>query len=362
MPAYKEKDGTWSSSFHYKDWTGADKRKHKRGFTTKKEAQQFEAEFKLAARADMSMKLKDFVKIYFSDKVNDLKARTKKNKEYMINAYVVKHFGDKSMNEITPADVIAWQNEIKDSNEFSESYLRMIQNQLTALFTHAEKIYGLKNNPCKKVKKMGKSDDRSLDFWTREEYESFISTFEKGTMHYLMFEILFWTGIREGELLALSMGDFDTIEHKLKITKTYFRADGEDYITVPKTPNSIRTIELSKFLVDEVKEYYGKLYQYPMSERLFQISAKALQELMKRHIKKAEVKKIRVHDLRHSHCAYLIHQGVQPLIIKERLGHKDIKITLNTYGHLYPSEQRKVASMLDNLKKEGRDSGAGIQE
>ena len=72
---------------------------------------------------------------------------------------------------------------------------------------------------------------------------------------------------------------------------------------------------------------------------------------MKRHAEKAEVKKIRVHDLRHSHCAYLINQGVQPIIIKERLGHKDIKITLNTYGHLYPSEQKKVADMLNSLNK-----------
>ena len=70
---------------------------------------------------------------------------------------------------------------------------------------------------------------------------------------------------------------------------------------------------------------------------------------MARHIKKAEIKKIRVHDLRHSHCAYLINQGVQPLIIKERLGHKDIKVTLNTYGHLYPSEQKRVANLLNDL-------------
>lgn len=69
--------------------------------------------------------------------------------------------------------------------------------------------------------------------------------------------------------------------------------------------------------------------------------------MIRSHADKAGVKKIRVHDVRHSHCAYLIHRGVQPMIIKERLGNKDIKITLNTYGHLYPSEQEKVAEMLD---------------
>ncbi len=352
MPAYKEKDGTWSSSFHYNDWTGANKRKHKRGFKTKKEAQAYELNFKLAARADMSMKLKDFVEIYFGDKEHELKERTKKNKRYMIDAYVVSYFGEKAINQISPSDIIAWQNDIKKNNKFSEAYLRMLQNQLTALFTHAERIYGLKDNPCKRVKKMGSSDDRSLDFWTIEEYQQFIDTFELGSMHRLMFEILFWTGIREGELLALTKNDIDITQHKLNITKTYYRVDGEDIITTPKTQNSVRSIDLPKFLVEEILDYYKRLYRYPNNERLFGITAKALQELMKRHIKKADVKKIRVHDLRHSHCAYLIHQGVQPLIIKERLGHKDIKITLNTYGHLYPSEQRKVASLLDDLQKE----------
>lgn len=352
MPAYKDSDGTWHCSFYYKDWTGASKKKHKRKFKTKKQALDYEAEFKLAARADMSMKLKNFVTIYFSDKANELKARSKKNKEYMIQAYLIPFFGEKPMNEITAADIIAWQNEVQSSNNFSASYLRMLQNQLTALFTHAERIYGLKDNPCKRVKKMGNSDDRSLNFWTIEEYSKFIDTFEIGSMHHLMFEILFWTGIREGELLALTMNDIDLALQKLNINKTFYRLEGEDIITSPKTKNSIRTIDLPTFLVKEIQSYLEKLYRFPSDERLFAISDRALQMLMKRHIQKAGVKNIRVHDLRHSHCAYLIHQGVQTLIIKERLGHKDIKVTLNTYGHLYPSEQRKVASLLDNLQSE----------
>ena len=121
--------------------------------------------------------------------------------------------------------------------------------------------------------------------------------------------------------------------------------------------DSIRTIDLPEFLVDEIKDYYKKLYSFPNDERLFPHTAKALQNLMTRHIAKAGVKKIRVHDLRHSHCAYLINQGIQPLIIKERLGHKDIKVTLNTYGHLYPSEQKRVAFLLDNLRGKGCEKG-----
>jgi len=353
MPAYKDKnDGSWECSFYYTDWTGKQKRKHKRGFSTKKEALNYESEYKRVAKANMGMKLASFVEVYFTDKASELKQRTMRNKRYMVQTHIIPYLGDKPMNEITPADIVQWQNTIIEENDFSEAYLRMIQNQLTGLFNHAQRIYSLQNNPCKKVRKMGKSDDRSLNFWTYEEYQAFIDTFDKSSMHYVMFEILFWTGIREGELLALTMNDFDMAQNRMKIDKTYYRLHREDIITAPKTPNSIRTIELPDFIIDEVKAYYKELYKHPQDARLFPIVAEAIQHTMKRHIRKAGIKAIRVHDLRHSHCAYLINHGVQPLIIKERLGHKDIKVTLNTYGHLYPSEQKKIADMLNDLKNE----------
>jgi integrase len=209
---------------------------------------------------------------------------------------------------------------------------------------------------------MGRSDDRSMNFWTEEEYKQFVDTYPTEGMHYLMFEILFWTGIREGEMLALTMNDIDVEAKQMHITKTYFRHKGQDIITEPKTDNSIRTIELPDFLVDEIVAYYERLYQYPGDERLFPVVAEAVQHTMRYHINKAGVKKIRVHDLRHSHVAYLIHHGVQPLIIKERLGHKDIKVTLNTYGHLYPSEQKRVAGLLDKLRNDKKDVPADNPE
>lgn len=254
------------------------------------------------------------------------------------------------MNSITPADIIQWQNSIREKG-FAPTYLRMIQNQMTALFSHASNIYNLGNNPCKKVKKMGKSDADHIDFWTKEEYDKFISTFEEGSRYYVLFEILFWTGCREGELLALNKSDFNYEKNKMYITKTYYRTDKKDIITVPKTEQSVRTIDIPEFLKIEVKEYVEKLYELPDEERIFSIVAEAVQHALKKHAKLAGVKHIRVHSLRHSHVAYLINQGVQPLIIKERLGHRDIKITLNTYGHLYPSQQKQVAEML-NMKRQ----------
>lgn len=350
MPAYKDENkNSWTSQFYYKDWQGTSRKKKRRGFQTKREALDWESEFLKTVGADITMTMESFVETYFSDKKEELKARSIKNKRYMIDVHIIPYFGSCRLNSITPADIIQWQNKLREKN-YSQTYLRMIQNQLTALFNHAHNIYGLHNNPCKKVKKMGKAEADRLDFWTKEEYEIFIGTINREERYFLIFEILFWTGCREGELLALTKSDINLQAQQIRINKTYHRANREDVITTPKTEQSVRVIDIPGFLADEIQGYLNKFYELPDTERIFPIVPEAIQHKMKRQIVKAGVKKIRVHDIRHSHVAFLIHKGVDPLIIKERLGHKDIKITLNTYGHLYPNQQRSVADML-NLQK-----------
>ncbi len=199
MPAYKdEKQNTWYCLFYYRDWQGNKKKKQKRGFRTKKEALEWENNYKLMANANMDMTMGAFVEIYFRDKKGELKERSVKNKRYMIEAHILPYFKDRPMNSITPSDIIQWQNEMRTKG-FAQTYLRMIQNQITALFNHASNIYGLGNNPCKKVKKMGKADADKLDFWTKDEYDKFISGMEEGDRYYTIFEVLFWTGCREGD-------------------------------------------------------------------------------------------------------------------------------------------------------------------
>lgn len=310
--AYREKDTKkWTAQWFETNVMGEKKKRRKRGFETKREALEFERSKKLSTERSMDMKLSDFIEIYFSDKQNDLKDRTIKNKRYMMQQHIVPYFGNQMMSEIKASQIIQWQNEIQKKG-YSDSYLRMIQNQLTSLFTHAAKIYDLPVNPCKKVKRMGNSDSRSLNFWTLDEYKQFIQTMEPGTRYYLIFEMLFWTGCRIGELLAITKADINFEKNQLSINKTYYRTGMQD------------------------------------AERLFPVVQEAVQHKMKRQIELAGVKKIRVHDLRHSHVAYLIEKGVEPLLIRDRLGHKDIRITLNTYGHLYPNQQRKIANLLDN--------------
>ena len=169
--AYREKDTKkWTAQWFETNVMGEKKKRRKRGFETKREALEFERSKKLSNERSMNMKLSDFIEIYFSDKQNDLKDRTIKNKRYMMQQHIVPYFGNQMMSEIKASQIIQWQNEIQKKG-YSDSYLRMIQNQLTSLFTHAAKIYDLPVNPCKKVKRMGNSDSRSLNFWTLDEYK-----------------------------------------------------------------------------------------------------------------------------------------------------------------------------------------------
>lgn len=156
--------------------------------------------------------------------------------------------------------------------------------------------------------------------------------------------------LTKAECLALCKKDIDFVDNVINVDKTYFRSGGQDIITTPKTENSVRKVYIPEFLARELKAYLDRLYEWPDDARIFPVVAEAVQHKFKRNIAKAGVKKIRVHDLRHSHVAYLIHQGVDPLLIKSRLGHADIRMTLNTYGHLYPDEQEKVAGMLDERR------------
>ena len=123
MPAYKdEQRGTWYCLLYYEDWQGNKKKKQKRGFKTKKEALEWENNYKMSANANMDMTLGSFVEIYFRDKAGELKERSVKNKRYMIKTHILPYFENKPMNSITPADIIQWQNTIR-AKGFAPTYL-----------------------------------------------------------------------------------------------------------------------------------------------------------------------------------------------------------------------------------------------
>ena len=163
--------------------------------------------------------------------------------------------------------------------------------------------------------------------------------------------MLYWTGIREGELLALTSADFDFEKRTVTINKSFQHLNGRDIITSPKTEKSNRTIQLPKFLCDEMQDYIGMLYGAEKDTRLFPISKTALYRAMKTGCEKAGVKKIRIHDLRHSHVSLLIDLGFSAVEIADRMGHESVDMTYH-YAHMFPSRQDEMANKLENERGE----------
>ena len=157
----------------------------------------------------------------------------------------------------------------------------------------------------------------------------------------------------KAELLALTIKDFDPVNKTLTINKSYQRIKGRDVITDPKTPKSNRVITLPEFMVHDLNEYIGMLYGIMENDRLFHTTKSYLEHEMIRGCELSGVKKIRLHDLRHSHASLLISElGLQPNLVADRLGHEKITTTLQTYSHLYPDKNRELADKLEEFVSE----------
>ena len=351
MKAEKDKKtGKWLIQYRYTDWQGKRRKSTKRGFATKREAEEWLRNFLITQKADFDMKFEDFWKMYCADMETRLREHTMRTKKYIVELKILPYFGDKRVNDITAADIRQWQNELIKMG-YSPTYLKTINNQLSAIFNYAVRYYDLKSNPCAKAGSMGKSKAEEMDFWTGEEFRKFIDSVMNKRLSYMAFMTLYWTGMRMGELLALNPKDVDLEKKTISITKSYQRLGKKDVITPPKTPKSKRVITIPEFLVADIKDYMDSLYDLQEDDRLFPITKYYLEHEMQRGIKESGVKRIRVHDLRHSHASMLIELGFSPLEIANRLGHEKVETTLNTYAHLYPNKQTKLTERLDSEYK-----------
>ncbi len=356
MPVFKnESNGTWYVMARYVNWKGERKQKCKRGFATKKEAQEWERMFQLQTSSDLDMSFEAFTELYARDIKSRLKENTWLTKENIIKTKILPYFGKLKISEISTKDVIAWQNEMlafRDERRkpYSQTYLKTVHNQLSAIFNHAVKHYDLRSNPAAKAGSMGDKESGNISFWTRDEYKRFADEMMDKPTSFYAFEMLYWCGIREGELLALTAGDFDFDKGTVTISKSYQRLHGQDVITSPKTKKSNRTIKMPQFLCEEMQEYIGMHYGLKKKDRIFTITKSYLHHEMDRGAKVAGVKRIRIHDLRHSHISLLIDMGFSAVAIADRVGHESIEITYH-YAHLFPSKQTEMAERLDNFGK-----------
>ena len=256
MKAEKDKKtGKWLIQYRYTDWQGKRRKSTKRGFATKREAEEWLRNFLITQKADFDMKFEDFWKMYCVDMETRLREHTMRTKKYIVELKILPYFGNKRVNDITAADIRQRQNELIKMG-YSPTYLKTINNQLSAIFNYAVRYYDLKSNPCAKAGSMGKSKAEEMDFWTGEEFRRFIDSVMNKRRSYMAFMTLYWTGMRLGELRALTPADFDFETNMLSITKSYQR------ITSPFKSQMSCVRELK--LVQKEKKYILK--QLPVKE------------------------------------------------------------------------------------------------
>lgn len=358
MPAYKsERGNTWYVKFRYKNWKDEVKWVTKRGFKTKKDALQWEQSFKSQQAGNTEMTFQEFINVYTADRKPRLRESTWVMKENIINTKLIPYFGSKKLCEITASDVMRWQNELlqfrdaETGKAYSTVYLKSVNNQLSAIFNHAVRFYKLTCNPARTAGNMGSEKGVKMNFWTEEDYSRFSEIMMDNPLAYYCFEVLYWCGIREGELLALTEEDFDFKLKELSITKTFQHLNGKDIITDPKTAKSKRKVVMPDFLCEEIQDYFNMNYLRAPDGRAFPITKSFLFRKIKAGADMAGLPRIRVHDLRHSHVSLLINMGFSAVAIADRMGHESIDITYR-YAHLFPSVQAKMANQLDQIHKE----------
>lgn len=363
MPAYKYtlKDGKttrWRAKFYITDWTGTKKQICKRGFNTQREAKEYERSFLDQQRNTSDILFSSLVENYLEDMEHRLKPTTMENKRFIISGKLLPYFGRIKVCDINTIKVRKWQNELlsyrnESGKPFSQTYLKTVNNQLSAIMNYAVAHYNLGANPCKVAGSMGKNKADEMNIWTQDEYEKFSSVIQKSSVK-LAFDVLFYTGMRSGELLAITPADI-LPNKRIDINKNYAKVKGQELFLEPKTPKSKRCISIPDFLYDDIQEYVAKLYEIEKGDRIFYFTKSALEKEIKRVAEKIGLKSIRVHDLRHSHASMLIDMGFDPLEIADRLGHESVKTTLDTYSHLYPDKDQKLADRLNQLRPQNHE-------
>lgn len=359
MPAYKYtlKDGKttlWYANFYYTDWTGEKKHICKRGFKTQREAKEYERSFMDQQNNASDILFSSLVENYLEDMKHRLKPTTMENKRVIIEKKLLPYFEKLKVCDIDTIKVRKWQNELisyrdEEGNPFSQTYLKTVNNQLSALMNYAVAHYRLASNPCRAAGSMGKSKANEMNIWTQKQYEQFSANIQKSSVK-LAFDILFYTGMRSGELLALTPADILPTK-RININKNYAKIKGEELFLEPKTQKSKRCISIPDFLYDDIHAYIGKLCEIEQGDRIFYFTKSALDKEIKRIAEKAGLPPIRVHDLRHSHASMLIEMGFSPLEIADRLGHESVKTTLDTYSHLYPDKDQQLADRLNHFRR-----------
>lgn len=349
MPVYKErkngKPGYWFARVNYHQ-NGEKKSKSKHYFTSKKEAQEWEKEYKKILNNDNSMSFQSLHSEYMELMTPRLKETTISRKKHIYKINIYPFFKNIPLDEIDKTTIIKWQNWILKKN-YSDTYTKLINQELKAFFRYAEVFKDLKN-PMNGISSIGSfTKNKDSVVWDKEIFDRFIQEVEE-PVYKALFYTFFYTGIRIGELQGLYWEDIDFKKKQIFIQRTFNHVDGKNIISTPKTKTSIRKIYINDTLLKILKKYKERCL-YIKTKRVFNVSKSTINRTLKIYANKADVPVITPHGFRHSHASLLIHMGVDIATISKRLGHSNVGVTMQIYAHMMPNSDEHVAKELENL-------------
>ena len=354
MASYEQnkKNKKWSVRFRIIE-NGTEKNKRLSGFERKKEAEQ--AYIQYMKEYDRKKELKkepekilfsEIYEQYFESARQRLKVSSLCDMESAARIYILPKFGDIMINNIKPIEILEWQNSI----EKSYRYRCKIRGILSSIFNFAERYYDIPS-PMSKVENIKNNEPKKeMSFWTEEEFSRFIKVVDN-KIYRALFTMLYITGCRIGEALALHKDDIHKDDKYIDISKSITSKGNNTWQeTTPKNQSSNRKLYIPDYLIDELLEicnmsdgnyiFFGKR----------PLSFPAIRNNLKKYCLISGVKKIRIHDLRHSCASLLISHGVSIVAVAKRLGHASIEQTLNTYSHMLPRDEDMIKTVFDNMQ------------
>lgn len=376
MAIRKNKDGSWivDVSNGINAVTLKQRRIVRKGFKTKRDALEAEQYLRSVELKEKSFSSKVTIDILYKllkeeDKINNRKKSYIDTQDNNYNKHIKDYFSKVyDVSKLTYEDIYQFREDLREKNA-KNSDRCLSPNTINKIIILLKKILdvGLRkgyynDNPVRLLKKLP-IEKSKMNFWTVKEFKHFLSLFEKDEYNVeLLFTVLFFTGLRLGEALALTWRDVEFPTSTIHVTKSVYVNKGEEHISSTKTKASTRRIIINKKLLETLKEWKKeqteRLREFSTDTGKLQIFQDSPITLTKNSIEKqykkilardSSLKKIRIHDFRHSHASLLINQGEDYLIVKERLGHASITTTIDTYSHLYPSKQKDLADKLDKL-------------
>ena len=366
---HKYGNNLYRVDYSYKTPDGKRHRSCKRGFKLQREAtawqrnelpaliEKLESD-KPNERKKEDMLFSELIEEYMKRYALRRKETTCATKGHIITTKILPYFKDVKVFDITVADVESWQDMLLASRTsrgkpLSPTYIRTIRSQFTAIMNYAVKLHGLPFNPLDRAEMIGKKNAEEQPFWQLEDYKAFRLAIADKPMFFYAFEVLFWTGMRMGEMLALTPSDIDFEKLTITVDETYTRLHKKNLLTDPKNESSKRDIDIPQMLANELQEYITSLYGVSSNTRIFPLTKSGLHHELDRGIAATGITDVTVHGIRHSHISLCASSKInaREVAIARRVGHSKNTMT-SRYTHAYKEDLVAIATKLNELMEE----------